>query len=92
MAMNFTPLSAYKLDVLNGERIAAMNRAAAAQGIGALAGIASRMDYEEKARDFFAQFDDSELQEIDARIAENDKRIAELEKELETLGGSNGID
>lgn len=92
MAINFTPLSAYKLDVLNGDRLAAMNRAAAAQGIGALAGLASRMDYEAKARDFFAQFDDSELKEIDARIAENDKRIAELENELKNLGGTNGID
>lgn len=92
MAMNFTPLSAYKLDVLNGERLAAMNRAAAAEGIGALAGLASRANYEAKARDFFAQFDDTELQEIEARIAENDARIAELEKELETLGGPNGID
>ncbi len=92
MAMNFTPLSAYKLDVLNGERLAAMNRAAAAQGIGALAGIASNMDYEAKARDFFAQFDDSELKEIAARIAENDKRIEELETELKNLGGTDGID
>lgn len=92
MALNFTPLSAYKLDVLNGERLAAMNRAAAAGGIGALAGIASRMDYEAKARDFFAQFDDSELKEIDARIAENVKRIKELENELKNLGGPDGID
>ena len=92
MALNFTPLSAYKLDVLNGERIAAMNRAAAAEGIGALAGLASRANYEAKARDFFAQFDDSELKEIEARIAENDKRIEELETELKNLGGPDGID
>jgi hypothetical protein len=92
MAMNFTPLSAYKIDVLDGERLAAMNRAAAAEGIGAIASLANRANYEAKARDFFAQFDDSELNEIDARIAENDKRIAELEKELDTLGGSNGVD
>jgi hypothetical protein len=92
MALNFTPLSAYKFDVLDGERLAAMNRAAAAEGIGAIASLANRANYEAKARDFFAQFDDSELNEIDARIAENDKRIAELEKELDTLGGSNGVD
>jgi hypothetical protein len=92
MALNFTPLSAYKIDVLDGERLAAMNRAAAAEGIGAIASLANRANYEAKARDFFAQFDDSELNEIDARIAENDKRIAELEKELDTLGGSNGVD
>jgi hypothetical protein len=92
MAMNFTPLSAYKIDVLDGERLAAMNSAAAAEGIGAIASLASRANYEAKARDFFAQFDDTELQEIEARIAENDARIAELEKELETLGGPNGID
>ena len=92
MALNFTPLSAYKIDILNGERLAAMNRAAAAEGIGALAGLANRMDYETKTRDFFAQFDDSELKEIDARIAENDKRIEELENELKNLGGPDGID
>ena len=88
MALNFTPLSAYKLDVLNGERLAAMNRAAAAQGIGALAGIASRMDYEEKARDFFAQFDDSEEEaRIVAQIKTNEDRIQELKDELQALGG-----
>lgn len=88
MALNFTPLSAYKLDVLNGERIAAMNRAAAAQGIGALAGIASRMDYEEKARDFFAQFDDSEEEaRIVAQLKTNEDRIQELKDELQALGG-----
>lgn len=88
MALNFTPLSAYKLDVLNGERIAAMNRAAAAEGIGALAGIASRMDYEAKARDFFAQFDDSEEEaRIVAQIKTNEDRIQELKDELQALGG-----
>lgn len=88
MALNFTPLSAYKLDVLNGERIAAMNRAAAAEGIGALAGIASRMDYEAKARDFFAQFDDSEEEaRIVAQIKTNEDRIQELKAELQALGG-----
>ncbi len=88
MALNFTPLSAYKLDVLNGERLAAMNRAAAAQGIGALAGIASRMDYEEKARDFFAQFDDSEEEaRIVAQLKTNEDRIQELKDELQALGG-----
>jgi diphthamide synthase subunit DPH2 len=88
MALNFTPLSAYKLDVLNGERIAAMNRAAAAQGIGAIAGIASRMGYEAKARDFFAQFDDSEEEaRIVAQIKTNEDRIQELKDELQALGG-----
>ena len=88
MALNFTPLSAYKLDVLNGERIAASNRAAAAQGIGALAGIASRMDYEAKARDFFAQFDDSEEEaRIVAQLKTNEDRIQELKDELQALGG-----
>jgi diphthamide synthase subunit DPH2 len=88
MALNLTPLSAYKLDVLNGERIAAMNRAAAAQGIGALAGLASRANYEEKARDFFAQFDDSEEEaRIVAQIKTNEDRIQELKDELQALGG-----
>lgn len=88
MALNFTPLSAYKLDVLNGERLAAMNRAAAAEGIGALAGLASRANYEAKARDFFAQFDDTaEIEGITAQIAENEAMIKSLREELETLGG-----
>lgn len=88
MALNFTPLTAYKLDVLNGERLAAMNRAAAAEGIGALAGLASRADYEAKASDFFAQFDDTaEIEGITAQIAENEAMIKSLREELETLGG-----
>lgn len=93
MALNFTPLSAYKLDVLNGERLAAMNRAAAAEGIGALAGLASRMDYETKTRDFFAQFDDSEeIYNLQAEIDRIDGQIKDYEAELQRIGGNNGID
>lgn len=87
MALNFTPLTAYKFDVLNGIRQQAVNQQRAAEGIGAIAGLVGKSVYDAKARDFFAQFDDSEeLARIDAQIAENDARIAELKKELETIG------
>lgn len=87
MALNFTPLTAYKFDVLNGIRQQAVNQQRAAEGIGAIAGLVGKSIYDAKARDFFAQFDDSEeLARIDAQIAENDARIAELKKELETIG------
>lgn len=87
MALNFTPLKAYQFDVLNGIRQQAVNQKRAAEGIGAIAGLVGKSIYDAKARDFFAQFDDSEeLARIDAQIAENDSRIAELKKELETIG------
>lgn len=87
MALNFTPLTAYKFDVLNGIRQQAVNQQRAAEGIGAIAGLVGKSVYDAKARDFFAQFDDSEeLARIDAQIYENDARIAELKKELETIG------
>lgn len=87
MALNFTPLTAYKFDVLNGIRQQAVNQQRAAEGIGAIAGLVGKSIYDAKARDFFAQFDDSEeIAQIDAQIAENDARIAELKKELETIG------
>ena len=87
MALNFTPLRAYQFDVLNGIRQQAVNQQRAAEGIGAIAGLVGKSIYDAKARDFFAQFDDSEeLAQIDAQIAENDARIAELKKELETIG------
>lgn len=87
MALNFTPLTAYKFDVLNGIRQQAINQQRAAEGIGAIAGLVGKSIYDAKARDFFAQFDDSEeLARIDGQIAENDARIAELKKELETIG------
>ena len=92
MALNFTPLSAYKFDVLSGIRQQAENRREAAQGLGAILGTAKGIADAQKTRDFFAQFDDSELKEIEARIAENDKRIEELENELKNLGGPDGID
>lgn len=87
MALNFTPLKAYQFDVLNGIRQQAVNQQRAAEGIGAIAGLVGKSIYDAKARDFFAQFDDSEeLAEIDAQITENDKRISELKEELETIG------
>ena len=87
MALNFTPLKAYQFDVLNGIRQQAVNQQRAAEGIGAIAGLVGKSIYDAKARDFFAQFDDSEeIAEIDEQIKENDARIAELKKELETIG------
>jgi hypothetical protein len=87
MALNFTPLTAYKFDVLNGIRQQAINQQRTAEGIGAVAGLIGKNIYDAKARDFFAQFDDSEeIAEIDEQIADNDARIAELKKELETIG------
>lgn len=87
MSLNFTPLTAYKFNVLNGIRQQAINQQRTAEGIGAVAGLIGKNIYDAKARDFFAQFDDSEeIAEIDEQIADNDARIAELKKELETIG------
>jgi hypothetical protein len=88
MALNFTPLSAYKFDVLSGIRQQAENRREAAQGLGAILGIAKGIADEQKTRDFFAQFDDSEEEaRIVAQIKANEDRIQELKDELQALGG-----
>lgn len=88
MALNFTPLSAYKFDVLSGIRQQAENRKEAAQGLGAILGTAKGIADAQKTRDFFAQFDDSEeIANITAQIAENDEKIKTLREELKTLGG-----
>lgn len=88
MALNFTPLSAYKFDVLSGIRQQAENRREAAQGLGAILGTAKGIADAQKTRDFFAQFDDSEeIANITAQIEENDAKIKTLREELKTLGG-----
>lgn len=87
MALNFTPLSAYRFEVDNGIQQRAMNQARMGQGLGAALGTALGMIQAAKTRDFFAQFDDSEeIAAIDEQIKQNDERIKELEKELEGMG------
>lgn len=87
MALNFTPLSAYKFEVNNGIQQRAMNQARMGQGLGAVLGTALGMSQAAKTRDFFAQFDDSEeIAAIDEQIKQNEERIKELEKELEGMG------
>ena len=88
MALNFTPLSAYKFDILSGIQQQAANRREAAQGLGAILGTAKGIADAQKTRDFFAQFDDSEeIANITAQIAENEEKIQSLRDELKTLGG-----
>ena len=88
MALNFTPLSAYKFDVLSGIRQQVENRSEAAQGLGAILGTAKGIADAQKTRDFFAQFDDSEeIANITAQIAENEAKIQSLREELQTIGG-----
>lgn len=87
MALNFTPLSAYRFEVDKGIQKRAMNQARMGQGLGAVIGTALGMSQAAKTRDFFAQFDDSEeIAAIDEQIKQNDERIKELEKELEGMG------
>lgn len=87
MALNFTPLSAYRFEVDKGIQQRAMNQARMGQGLGAVIGTALGMSQAAKTRDFFAQFDDSEeIAAIDEQIKQNDERIKELEKELEGMG------
>ena len=87
MALNFTPLSAYRFEVDKGIQQRAMNQARMGQGLGAALGAVLGMSQAAKTRDFFAQFDDSEeIAAIDEQIKQNDERIKELEKELEGMG------
>lgn len=87
MALNFTPLSAYRFEVDKGIQQRAMNQARMGQGLGAVLGTALGMSQAAKTRDFFAQFDDSEeIAAIDEQIKQNDERIKELEKELKGMG------
>lgn len=93
MALNFTPLSAYKADVESMIEQNRINEADAAKGLGTILGMAKVWSDQKKTRDFFAQFDDSdEIAAIDGQIDDIDEQIASLENELKNLGGSNGID
>lgn len=88
MALNFTPLSAYKFDLQTGIRQQADNLARAGASLGAIAGTVKNAYDAQRTRDFFAQFDDSEeLSAIDEQIKENEEQIEKLNAELEALGG-----
>ena len=87
MALNFTPLSAYRFDVLDGIRQRAENQRRMGEGLGAILGAAKGAYDAQKTRDFFAQFDDSEeIAEIDEQIKQNEEQIAALQKELDEMG------
>lgn len=85
MAINATPLNAYKLNVLSSLAQQAANRREMNEGLGAIAeGIDEGLN-QRKARDFFAQFDDNEEIRIEEEIRGIDERINELKKELEEV-------
>lgn len=85
MAINATPLNAYKLNVLSSLAQQAANRREMNEGLGAIAeGIDEGMN-QRKARNFFAQFDDNEEIRIEEDIRRIDERINELKKELEEV-------
>lgn len=85
MAINATPLNAYKLNVLSSLAQQAANRREMNEGLGAIAeGIDEGLN-QRKARDFFAQFDDNEEIRIEDEIRGIDEQINELKKELEEV-------
>ena len=85
MAINATPLSAYKLNVLSSLAQQAANRREMNEGLGAIAeGIDEGLN-QRKARDFFAQFDNNDEIRIEEDIRRIDERINELKKELEEV-------
>lgn len=85
MAINATPLNAYKLNVLSSLAQQAANRREMNEGLGAIAeGIDEGLN-QRKARNFFAQFDDNEEIRIEEDIRRIDERINELKKELEEV-------
>ena len=85
MALNATPLNAYKLNVLSSLAQQAANRREMNEGLGAIAeGIDEGLN-QRKARDFFAQFDDNDEIRIEEDIRRIDERINELKKELEEV-------
>ena len=85
MAINATPLNAYKLNVLSSLAQQAANRREMNEGLSAIAeGIDEGLN-QRKARDFFAQFDDNEELRIEEEIRGIDERINELKKELEEV-------
>lgn len=85
MAINATPLNAYKLNILSSLAQQAENRREMNEGLGAIAEGIDEGLYQRKARNFFAQFDDNDEIRIEEEIRGIDERIAELEKELEKV-------
>lgn len=85
MAINATPLNAYKLNVLSSLAQQAANRREMNEGLGAIAeGIDEGLN-QRKARDFFAQFDNNEELRIEEEIRGIDERINELKKKMEAI-------
>jgi hypothetical protein len=85
MAINATPLNAYKLNVLSSLAQQAANRREMNEGLGAIAeGIDEGLN-QRKARNFFAQFDDTEEIRLEEEIKSYDEQINELKKELEKI-------
>lgn len=85
MAINATPLSAYKLNVLSSLAQQAANRREMNEGLGAIAQGIDEGINQRKARNFFAQFDDNEELRIEEEIRGIDEQINELKKELEKV-------
>lgn len=85
MAINATPLNAYRLNLLSSIAQQAANRREMNEGLGAIAeGIDEGLN-QRKARNFFAQFDNNEEIRIEEEIRIIDERINELKKELEEV-------
>lgn len=85
MAINATPLSAYKLNVLSSLAQQAANRREMNEGLGAIAQGIDEGINQRNARNFFAQFDDNEELRIEEEIRGIDEQINELKKELEKV-------
>lgn len=85
MAINATPLNAYKLNVLSSLAQQAANRREMNEGLGAIAEGIDEGINQRKARDFFAQFDDNEEIRIEEEIRGIDEQINELKKQLEKV-------
>ena len=85
MAINATPLNAYKLNVLSSLAQQAANRREMNEGLGAIAEGIDEGLYQRKARNFFAQFDNNEEIRIEEEIRLIDERINELKKKLEEV-------
>ena len=54
MALNFTPLTAYRIEVMDGIRQRAENQRRMGEGLGAILGTAQGIADAQKTRDFFA--------------------------------------
>ena len=85
MAINATPLNAYKLNVLSSLAQQAANRREMNEGLGAIAEDIDEGLNQRNARDFFAQFDDNEEIRLEEEIRGIDKQINELKKKLEEV-------